>query len=65
VNYHFIKEDINDEAAILNLFEKHQFKKVIHLAAESHVNRSIANPLAFVKTNIIGTLNFLNAARAT
>lgn len=60
-NYHFIKANINDEKVIENLFEKHQFDSVIHLAAESHVDRSIKDPLTFVKTNIIGTLNLLNA----
>ncbi len=62
-NYHFIKADIVDSAAMLSLFEKHQFDGVIHLAAESHVDRSIANPMEFVMTNVIGTVNLLNAAR--
>ncbi|MDG4715208.1 dTDP-glucose 4,6-dehydratase [Winogradskyella marincola] len=60
-NYHFIKADINDEKLIDDLFQQYQFDSVIHLAAESHVDRSIKDPLAFVKTNIIGTLNLLNA----
>lgn len=60
-NYHFIKADINDEKVIDDLFQQYQFDSVIHLAAESHVDRSIKDPLAFVKTNIIGTLNLLNA----
>jgi len=60
-NYHFIKADINDEKVIDGLFQEYQFDTVIHLAAESHVDRSIKDPLAFVKTNIIGTLNLLNA----
>jgi len=60
-NYSFIKADINSEIEINELFTKHKFEKVIHLAAESHVDRSITDPLAFVKTNIIGTLNLLNA----
>lgn len=64
-NYAFIKGDITDEAFIDELFASHQFDGVIHLAAESHVDRSIADPLAFVKTNIIGTVNLLNAARKT
>ena len=64
-NYHFIHCDINDAAAINKLFEKHQFDCVVHLAAESHVDRSITDPLAFVKTNIIGTVNLLNAAKET
>lgn len=62
-NYTFIKGDITDESFITNLFEKHQFDGVIHLAAESHVDRSIEDPMAFVKTNVIGTVNLLNAAR--
>ncbi len=60
-NYTFIKGDINDEAFISEIFQTHRFEGVIHLAAESHVDRSIKDPLAFVKTNIIGTLNLLNA----
>lgn len=62
-NYTFVKGDIVDENFILDLFEKHQFDGVIHLAAESHVDRSIEDPLSFVKTNVIGTMNLLNAAR--
>ncbi len=62
-NYHFIKGDIVDEGFIKGLFEKHRFDGVVHLAAESHVDRSITDPLAFVRTNIIGTVNLLNAAR--
>jgi dTDP-glucose 4,6-dehydratase len=64
-NYTFLKADINDEDAMLQLFEKHQFDGVIHLAAESHVDRSIEDPLAFLRTNIFGTANLLNAARKT
>lgn len=60
-NYHFIKADINQAENIDKLFQKYQFEKVIHCAAESHVDRSISDPLAFVKTNIIGTLNLLNS----
>jgi dTDP-glucose 4,6-dehydratase len=62
-NYTFVKGDIVDELFITNLFETHQFDGVIHLAAESHVDRSIEDPLSFVKTNVIGTMNFLNAAK--
>tara|TARA_R110002049_G_scaffold294721_7_gene481590 strand:- start:8839 stop:9780 length:942 start_codon:yes stop_codon:yes gene_type:complete len=62
-NYHFIKGDITDANFINLLFEEYQFDKVIHLAAESHVDRSITDPLAFVKTNVIGTVNLLNAAK--
>ena len=60
-NYTFIKGDIVDSDFIQNLFLKYQFDGVIHLAAESHVDRSIADPLAFVRTNIMGTMNLLNA----
>ena len=61
LNYSFIKGDICDEEFINQLFQKHQFDSVIHLAAESHVDRSITDPLAFAKTNIIGTMVLLNA----
>lgn len=60
-NYTFIKADITDEEVIDSLFETYKFEGVIHLAAESHVDRSIKDPLAFVKTNVIGTMNLLNA----
>ncbi|GAA4771814.1 MULTISPECIES: dTDP-glucose 4,6-dehydratase [Flavobacterium] len=60
-NYTFLKGDIVDEVFINEIFEKYQFEGVLHLAAESHVDRSITDPLAFVKTNIIGTVNLLNA----
>ena len=60
-NYTFIKGDITDAECIDSLFLKHQFEGVIHLAAESHVDRSITDPLAFVKTNVIGTVNLLNS----
>ncbi len=62
-NYEFIKADIVDAQAMFSLFEERQFDGVIHLAAESHVDRSITNPTAFVFTNVIGTVNLLNAAR--
>ena len=62
-NYTFIKGDITDEGFISDLFQKHQFEGVIHLAAESHVDRSIEDPMAFVRTNVMGTVNLLNAAR--
>lgn len=62
-NYTFIKGDIIDADFINDLFDKHQFDGVLHLAAESHVDRSITDPLAFVKTNVIGTMNLLNAAK--
>lgn len=62
-NYTFVKGDIVDEAFINELFSLHNFDGVLHLAAESHVDRSIEDPLAFVKTNVIGTMNLLNAAK--
>ncbi len=62
-NYTFLKGDIVDEAFLHTIFEKYQFDGVVHLAAESHVDRSITDPLAFVKTNVIGTMNLLNAAK--
>ncbi len=61
-NYKFIKADIVNEKQILEIFEEHLPDGVIHLAAESHVDRSITNPLEFVMTNVIGTVNLLNAA---
>ncbi|GLB48146.1 dTDP-glucose 4,6-dehydratase [Neptunitalea lumnitzerae] len=61
-NYTFLKGDINDADLIDSLFKKYDFDAVIHLAAESHVDRSISDPLAFVRTNIIGTVNLLNAS---
>lgn len=64
-NYHFLKADINDAGHINDLFKEHRFDNVIHLAAESHVDRSIKDPLAFVRTNILGTVNLLNAFRDT
>jgi len=63
-NYEFVKADIVDGAAMMQLFQERQFDGVIHLAAESHVDRSIANPMEFVMTNVIGTVNLLNAARS-
>jgi len=63
-NYGFVKGDIVDSLFVSELFKKHKFDGVIHLAAESHVDRSISNPTEFIFTNIIGTVNLLNAARA-
>lgn len=60
-NYTFIKGDITDESYIESLFQKYNFEGVIHLAAESHVDRSITDPQAFAKTNILGTLVLLNS----
>ncbi|MDP2114973.1 MAG: GDP-mannose 4,6-dehydratase, partial [Bacteroidota bacterium] len=62
-NYEFVKGDIVDADFILKLFIERQFDAVIHLAAESHVDRSITNPTEFVFTNVIGTVNLLNAIR--
>jgi len=62
-NYTFLKGDIKDEDYIYSIFEKYQFDAVIHLAAESHVDRSITNPNAFIETNVLGTANLLNAFR--
>ena len=62
-NYTFLKADITDSEIINKLFKIHKFDKVINLAAESHVDRSIADPLQFVKTNVFGTVNLLNAAK--
>jgi len=62
-NYTFVKADINDDKVIFDLFEKYKFEGVVHLAAESHVDRSISNPKEFIMTNIVGTLNLLNAAK--
>lgn len=60
-NYEFVKGDIVDGDFIMSLFEEQRFDGVIHLAAESHVDRSILNPMAFVETNVLGTVNLLNA----
>src|SRR5690554_324990 len=62
-NYQFIKADITDEDSIIDIFKKHRPDGVVHLAAESHVDRSITSPLEFVKTNVLGTVNLLNAAK--
>jgi len=63
-NYEFFKADITDTTAINALFESRNIHSVIHLAAESHVDRSITNPLDFVKTNVLGTVILLNAFKA-
>jgi len=62
-NYVFEKGDIRDSGLMEKLFSQYNFDGVIHLAAESHVDRSITDPMAFITTNIIGTVNLLNAAR--
>ena len=64
-NYHFIKGDICDESFVHQLFLDHQFDKVVHFAAESHVDNSISGPGAFIQTNIVGTFNLLHAAYKT
>lgn len=61
-NYVFVKGDITDAAFLAGLFDEYRFEGVIHLAAESHVDRSISNPMEFIMTNIVGTVNLLNAA---
>ncbi|MEX2569073.1 MAG: dTDP-glucose 4,6-dehydratase [Cyclobacteriaceae bacterium] len=62
-NYQFTKVNLNDEQRVVNVFNDYQITDVIHLAAESHVDRSISDPMAFVKTNVMGTVNLLNAAK--
>ncbi len=61
-NYNFIKGDICDKALIDRLFKEHQFNKVVHFAAESHVDNSITGPEAFIQTNIVGTFNLIHSA---
>jgi len=63
-NYTFVKGDITDAEFIQELFDTHKFEGVIHLAAESHVDRSISDPLSFVMTNVVGTANLLNSAKS-
>ncbi len=63
-NYTFVKGDICDEKTIEEVISKNNITGIIHLAAESHVDRSISNPIEFVKTNVIGTVTLLNAAKA-
>lgn len=62
-NYFFEHADIADQAAVQAIFKKYDIDHVIHFAAESHVDRSISDPLVFVQTNVLGTVNLLNAAR--
>ncbi len=62
-NYSFIRADITDRGKIMDLFREHGFEGILHLAAESHVDRSISDPGEFIHTNITGTLNLLDAAR--
>ena len=63
-NYTFIKADITDKDAIMKIFEENDIDRVVHFAAESHVDRSIKNPEVFVKTNVLGTAVMLNCAKA-
>jgi dTDP-glucose 4,6-dehydratase len=63
-NYTFVRADICDSDTIMKLFEENDIDRVVHFAAESHVDRSIKNPDIFVKTNVLGTLVMLNAAKA-
>jgi len=62
-NYTFLKGNITDAAFLKAIFDQHHFSAVIHLAAESHVDRSITDPLDFVKTNVLGTVNLLNSCK--
>ena len=62
-NYTFVKADIRDLEPLRSIFQEHEIDQVIHLAAESHVDRSISDPLIFVKTNVLGTANLLQAAK--
>lgn len=62
-NYHFIKDDIRDLAAMRQIFSENNITDVIHLAAESHVDRSITDPFVFIETNVNGTANLIQAAR--
>ncbi|MES2796213.1 MAG: dTDP-glucose 4,6-dehydratase, partial [Bacteroidota bacterium] len=64
-NYTFVKGDITDINFINQLFSENKFYGVIHLAAESHVDRSITDPMAFIMTNVVGTCNLLNAAKTS
>ncbi len=64
-NYTFVKGDICDEALVEELFEEHKFSKIVHFAAESHVDNSITGPAAFIQTNIVGTFNLLQNAYKT
>jgi dTDP-glucose 4,6-dehydratase len=62
-NYQFVKGDINEEADVMSALGKYKIEGIIHLAAESHVDRSITDPLIFLKTNILGTANLLQCAK--
>jgi dTDP-glucose 4,6-dehydratase len=62
-NYTFVKGDIGDERLLNEIFSKYKISNLIHLAAESHVDRSIKDPLVFIKTNVLGTANLLQVAK--
>ncbi len=62
-NYTFVKGDIRDHVLVDQIFDQYRFDGILHLAAESHVDRSIVDPMAFITSNIVGTVNLLNAAR--
>ncbi len=62
-NYHFIHADITDQEAILSIFNQHEITDVLHFAAESHVDRSITDPMAFIRTNVFGTVSLMQAAK--
>ena len=61
--YHFVQADICDKEAVSKVFEEYEIDYVVNFAAESHVDRSIADPDIFVKTNVLGTVNLLNLAK--
>ena len=62
-NYNFVKGDICDEVLVKKIFSDYSIDSIIHLAAESHVDRSIEDPMAFIQTNVLGTVNLLNVAK--
>jgi len=62
-NFRFVRGDVNDRQSVFDLFRKERFDQVVHFAAESHVDRSIQDPSAFLRTNILGTQNLLDACR--
>jgi len=63
-NHAFVKGDITSESDVMDALKSHQITDIIHLAAESHVDRSIEGPMEFVHTNVVGTVNLMNQARA-
>jgi dTDP-glucose 4,6-dehydratase len=63
-NYTFVKGDICDDKLLSDIFEKYSIDGVVHLAAESHVDRSISDPMSFIRTNIVGTVTLLNVAKS-